>query len=111
MKNLFKEIRTRYYEFADWCDESNEVFVNKKNEVVGIVDMYGNHPIKYFFMNLLYKRTNEVDYGKEDYLRLYSPKELGDIQFYEDMDFNKEVDEKDTIGYLIKNRHTFTNDF
>ena len=70
MKNLFKEIRTRYYEFADWCDESNEVFVNKKNEVVGIVDMYGNHPIKYFFMNLLYKRTNEVDYGKEDYIHL-----------------------------------------
>ena len=37
MKNIFKEIRTRYIEFLDYRDESQECFINRKGEIVAMV--------------------------------------------------------------------------
>ena len=72
MKNIFKAIRTRYIEFLDYRDESQECFVNKKGEIVAIVDMCSL--LQYWFYNTFFTKTNDIDFGKEDYFRLYPKK-------------------------------------
>lgn len=93
---MIKEFLNNFY----WdCNESFDVFVNKKNEIVGIVDMYSEHPIKYFFMKLFYKRTDNFRATKNDYVRLY-PKEIENILFHEDEPKYK-YNKKHTLGYAI----------
>ena len=95
MKNIFKEIRTRYYEFLDYCDESQECFVNKKGEIVAIVDMCSL--LQYWFYNTFFTKTNGIDFGKEDYFRLY-PKKARKLTFVDYRDLN--ADSKD--GWTLK---------
>ena len=72
MKNIFKEIRTRYFEFLDYRDESQECFINRKGEIVAIVDMCSL--LQYWFYNTFFIKTNDIEFGKEDYFRLYPKK-------------------------------------
>ena len=95
MKNIFKEIRTRYYEFLDYRDESQECFVNKKSEIVAIVDMCSL--LQYWFYNTFFTKTNDIDFGKEDYFRLY-PKKVKKLTFVNYRDLS--ADSKD--GWTLK---------
>ena len=63
MKNIFKEIRTIYYEFLDYRDESQECFINRKGEIVAIVDMC--NLFTYIFYSIFYTKTNDVDLEKK----------------------------------------------
>lgn len=91
MKNIFKELRTRYLDFLDYRDESQECFVNKKGEIVAIVDMC--NLFTYTFYNIFYTKTNDVDFGKKDYFRLY-PKKAKRLTFVCDKNYEN--------GYTIK---------
>lgn len=99
MKNIFKEFQTRYNNFLDYRDESQECFVNKKGEIVAIVDMCSL--IAYTFYNIFYTKTNDVDFGKEDYFRLY-PNKAKKLTFTELPNSNKYCDENCTLGYILK---------
>ena len=98
MKNIFKAVRTRYYEFLDYRDESQECFVNRNNKIVAIVDMCSL--LQYWFYSIFYIKTNEIDFNKEDYFRLYPNKakkltftEIPNVKYYDD---------ESTLGYWIR---------
>lgn len=95
MKNIFKELRTRYNNFLDYRDESQECFVNRKGEIVAIVDMCSL--ITYIFYNIFYTKTNDVDFGKEDYFRLY-PNKAKKLTFTELPNSNESCEK----GYTLK---------
>lgn len=65
--NIFKNIRTSYYELWDYIDESQGAFVNKKGEIVTIVDMC--NPFTYSILKHFFKETNDIDLTKDDYFR------------------------------------------
>lgn len=88
------------YNFYWNCCESHFVFVNRKNEIVAIVDMYGKKPLTYLFYRIFYKLSNDVEATKADYLRLY-PKESKNIQFQEDIK-PSEDNKKNTLRYYIE---------
>lgn len=96
--NFIKNIKSRYNEFLDYIDESEEVFVNRKNQIVAIVEMIT--PFKFFFYNLFFTLTKDIVPTKEDYFRLY-PNEAENMTF----ELPKAVyDENDewTLGYILK---------
>lgn len=98
--NLFKKLRTRYFELWDYIDESQEAFINKKGKIVAIVDMC--NPFTYSILSRIYSETNDIDLTKEDYYRLY-PKRAKGLYFVSE----KELalipdDETSTLGYLLK---------
>ena len=99
MKNIFKAIRTRYYEFLDYRDESQECFINRKGEIVAIVDMCSL--LQYLFYNTFFTKTNDINFGKEDYFRLY-PKKAKRLTFTELPNPNEPCDETFTLGYILK---------
>ena len=105
MKNIFKEIRTRYIEFLDYRDESQECFINKKGEIVAIVDMCSL--ITYTFYRIFYTKTNNVDFGKEDYFRLY-PKKAKGLTFVNMNDLSTDYKEGYTLGDLLKKESLLT---
>lgn len=98
--NLFKKLRTRYFELWDYIDESQGAFINKKGKIVAIVDMC--NPFTYSILSRIYSETNDIDLTKEDYYRLY-PKKAKGLSFVSE----KELalipdDETSTLGYLLK---------
>lgn len=98
--NLFKKLRTRYFELWDYIDESQGAFINKKGKIVAIVDMC--NPFTYSILSRIYSETNDIDLTKEDYYRLY-PKRAKGLSFVSE----KELalipdDETSTLGYLLK---------
>ncbi len=94
---LFNDIKSRYYEFLDYLDESEEVFVNRKNQIVAIVEMI--NPFQFIFYKIFFKLTKEVIPTKDDYFRLY-PKEAEHVIF----DIPKyDYDETWTLGYMLRN--------
>ena len=104
MKNIFKAIRTRYIEFLDYRDESQECFINRKGEIVAIVDMCSL--LQYWFYDIFFTKTNDVDFGKEDYFRLY-PKKAKKLTFENEKDYNNGYTLKDILG-LNKNDNCCT---
>lgn len=70
--NIFKKIKTRYYEFLDYRDESQECFVNRKGKIVAIVDMCS--PLSYLFHSIFHKKSHDVYASDEDFMRLYNVK-------------------------------------
>lgn len=98
--NLFKKLRTRYFELWDYIDESHGAFINKKGKIVAIVDMC--NPFTYSILSRIYSETNDIDLTKEDYYLLY-PKRAKGLSFVSE----KELalipdDETSTLGYLLK---------
>lgn len=96
--NIFKNIRTSYYELWDYIDESQGAFVNKKGEIVAIVDMC--NPFTYSILKHFFKETNDIDLTKEDYFRLY-PKRAKGLTFAEDIP-EYEYDGTWTLGYILQ---------
>ena len=92
--NIFKAIRKRYIDFLDYRDESQECFVNKNDEIIAIVDMLSLP--QYLFYSLFYTKTNDVDFGKKDYFRLY-PKKAKGLTFECEKDY-----ESDDKGWTLK---------
>ena len=84
-----------YYEFLDYRAESQECFINKNNKIIAIVDMCSLP--QYWFYNIFYTKTNNVDFGKEDYFRLY-PKKAKRLTFENE----KNYDNGYTINDIIK---------
>lgn len=95
--NIFKNIRTSYYELWDYIDESQGAFVNKKGEIVAIVDMC--NPFTYSILKHFFKETNDIDLTKKDYFRLY-PKRAKGLTFAIDIP-EHEYDETYTFGYIL----------
>lgn len=92
--NIFK---SWYYNFLDYRDESQECFINRKGKIVAIVDMLSI--IQYWFYSIFYTKTNKVDFGKEDYFRLY-PKKAKKLTFENEINYGG--DETCTLGYWLK---------
>ena len=106
MKNIVKEIRTRYFEFLDYRDESQECFVNRKGKIVAIVDMCSL--LQYCFYNVFYTKTNDINFGKEDYLKLY-PKKAKKLTFVDYRNLSTDCKEEGyTLGDLLKKESLFT---
>ena len=97
--NLFNAIRRRYVDFLNYRDESQECFVNKNGEIVAIVDMLSLP--QYLFYSLFYIKTNNVDFDKEDYFRLY-PKKAKGLTFVDMNDLSTDYKEGYTLGDLLK---------
>lgn len=95
--NIFKAIRRRYIDFLDYRDESQECFVNKNGEIVAIVDMLSLP--QYLLYSLFYTKTNDIDFGKEDYFRLY-PKKAKELTFECEKDY-----ESDGKGWTLKDAY------
>ena len=102
--NLFKAIRTRYIDFLDYRDESQECFVNRKGKIVAIVDMLSLP--QYLFYSIFYTKTNDVDFGKEDYFRLY-PKKAKKLTFVSMNDLSTDYKEGYTLSDLLKEEGQF----
>ena len=103
--NIFKAIRRRYIDFLDYRDESQECFVNKNGEIVAIVDMLSLP--QYLFYSLFYTKTNDIDFGKEDYFRLY-PKKAKRLTFVDMNDLSTNYKEGYTLGDVLKKEGLFT---
>ena len=104
--NIFKAIRKRYIDFLDYRDESQECFVNKNGEIIAIVDMLSLP--QYLFYSLFYTKTNDVDFGKEDYFRLY-PKKAKKLTFVDYRNLSIDCKEEGyTLGDLLKKESLFT---
>ena len=98
--NLFKKLRTRYFELWDYIDESQGAFINKKGKIVAIVDMC--NPFTYSILSRSYSETNDIDLTKEDYYRLY-PKRAKGLSFVSEKELALiSDDETSTLGYLLK---------
>ena len=97
---ILKNLRSAYYELWDYLDESQRAFVNKKDEIVAIVDMC--NPFTYSILKHFYKETNDIDLTKEYYFRLY-PKRAKGLTFAEDIP-KHEYDETCTFGYFLKQK-------
>mgnify|MGYP003564954007 CR=1 FL=1 len=89
----------KYIDFLNYRDESQECFVNKNGEIIAIVDMLSLP--QYLFYSLFYTKTNDVDFGKEDYFRLY-PKKAKGLTFVDMNDLSTDYKEGYTLGDLLK---------
>ena len=96
--NIFKKLRTSYFELWDYIDESQAAFINKKGKMVAIVDMC--NPLTYSILKHFYKETNEIELTKDDYFRLY-PKRAKGLTFTEKLPPVESDDETCTLGYYI----------
>lgn len=103
--NIFKTIRRRYIDFLDYRDESQECFINRKDRIVAIVDMLSLP--QYLFYSLFYTKTNDVDFGKEDYFRLY-PKKAKGLTFVDMNDLSTDYKKGYTLDDLLKKEDLFT---
>ena len=77
------------------------VGLNKNGEIVAIVDMLSLP--QYLFYSLFYTKTNDVDFGKEDYFRLY-PKKAKGLTFVDMNDLSMDYEEGYALGDLLKKR-------
>lgn len=68
--NIFKKLRSWYYELWDYIDESKYVLTNKKGKVIAIIDRL--NPITYTILSRIFTESHDIYATKEEYLRLYS---------------------------------------
>ena len=67
--NVFKKLRSWYYELWDYIDESEYVLINKKGKVVAIIDRLNS--ITYTILSHIFTESHDIYATKEEYLRLY----------------------------------------
>lgn len=92
--NIFKAIRRKYIDFLNYRDESEETFLNKKDEVVAIVTMCS--PLSYLFHSIFHKKSHDVYANDEDFMRLYNVKRTPTPNL------NERCNEEDTLGYYLR---------
>ena len=81
--NIFKKLRSWYYELWDYIDESEYVLINKKGKVVAIIDRL--NPITYTILSHIFTESHDIYATKEEYLRLYPrgcPKRMGNPDYF-----------------------------